>query len=316
MRTLPLLTGLLLAAASFAQPARPLARIDSSAVLIGQQAHVWLSVTYRVDKGGGNIVWPSIPDTLTSHIEVVRDSGVDTVMPDKNDPYLLKQARTLTITSWDSGYWAIPPFKFVINGDSVETEPLLFSVNAMHVDTLEAFRDIKDIYEVSYTWKDWLMDHWKWLAAGLGAAILVAAVVIVLMRRKRRPQGTQAPAEPELPLDVRTLNALETVKGRNLWQQGQVKQYHSEVTDILRGYIEQRFGVPALERTTDELVSTLKGTALEAGERERLANLLRLADLVKFAKYTALPAENEQLIEGAMAFVRNTHRTTSDGTHA
>ncbi|HEX2616476.1 MAG TPA: hypothetical protein VHL57_02985, partial [Flavobacteriales bacterium] len=89
MRPLLLLLAFVATGALRAQAQRPLARIDSSAVLVGQQAHLWLSVTYRADKGG-NIVWPSIADTLSSHIEVVRDSGVDTVMPDKNDPYLLK----------------------------------------------------------------------------------------------------------------------------------------------------------------------------------------------------------------------------------
>lgn len=315
MRPLTLLLTLLLCGALRAQDVKPLARIDTPAVLIGQQAHLWLSVTYRADKGGA-ITWPVIGDTLTSHVEVVRDSGVDTVMPDKNDPYLLKQARTLTITSWDSGYWAIPPLRFVINGDTVATEAVLFSVNTMDVDTTQAIRGIKGIYEVEYTWLDWLREHWKWVAIGVGAAVLVAVLLIVLIRRARRPKVKEAPPAPELPLHVRTLAALEAVGAKKLWQQGLVKPHYTEVTDILRGYIEQRYGVPAMERTTDELVSALVPSAMPTSERERLANLLRLADLVKFAKYAPAPAENEHVLQGAIELVRNTAQPVTDAAGA
>ena len=121
---------LVLAAPASAQEVRPLATLDSASILIGQQAHVDLRVSYRVDQGATPAIeWPAIADTLTAHIAVVHDSHLDTVAPQKDkDPYLLEQTRTLTITSWDSGYWAIPPFVFVIDGDTVETNALLLTV--------------------------------------------------------------------------------------------------------------------------------------------------------------------------------------------
>jgi hypothetical protein len=138
-----------------------------------------------------------------------------------------------------------------------------------------------------------------------------------VVRRLRRPEDAPVVFVPgQLPLHERTLNALEAVRAKQLWQQGQVKQYHSEITDILRDYIERRYGVAAMERTTDELLAALKGSAMEGGERDRLGNLLRLADLVKFAKYTAVPAENEQLLEGAMTLVRNTAEPVSHAANA
>lgn len=308
MRTL-LLTALLATTAALrAQDVRPIATLDSAGILIGQQAHVELSVTYRVDQGASPAIdWPSIADTLTGHIAVLHDSHVDTIAPDKQrDPYLLKQTRTLTITSWDSGYWAIPPFRFAINGDTLETTPLLLTVNTVEVDTTQAIRDIKEIYEVPFSWMDWLREHWPWVAGGAAALAVLTAVTILLVRRARRPRTEQVVHEPVKPLHVRTLLALEELDRRKLWQQGQVKVYHTELTDILRGYIEERFGVQAMEQTTDELVAALRPSAMRTAQREQLGNLLRLADMVKFAKWTPLPAENEQMMAGAMKLVTDT----------
>jgi hypothetical protein len=286
----------------------PEATLDKDRIMIGQQAGLTLSVTYRVDDGGAAAIgWPALGDTLTAHVEVVKDTGVDTILPDKaGDPYLFRQVRTLAITSWDSGYWAIPPFRFTVNGDTVETKALLLSVNTVQVDTAGAIKDIKEIYEVPMTWKDWLRENWPWVAGGAALAVATFFVIRYLRRRARRPRAEVPEQQVAEPLHVRTLAALEEIGRRNLWQQGLVKQYQSEVTDVLRAYIEERFQVPAMESTTDELLAALNMSSMSASQREQLANILRMADMVKFAKWTPLPVENEQLLAGAVKLVQQT----------
>lgn len=299
---------LLLPAAAFAQDTRPEATLDKDLILIGQQAHIDLQVTYRADsERPTSILWPSITDTLTAHLEVVHDSGVDTILPEKErDPYLFQQRRTLTITSWDSGYWAVPPFSFVINGDTMETEAMLITVNTVQVDTAGAFKDIKEIYEVPWSWVDWVKENWPWLAGGAAALAAIIWTLVWFVRRKRKPAEPIAPSVPELPLHERTIQALRALEQKHLWQQGLVKEYHSGVTDIVRGYIEERFQVPAMESTTDELLSALKLSSMNGSQREQLANLLRMADMVKFAKWTPVPTENEHLLAGAITLVEQT----------
>ena len=289
-----------------AQQIKPGAELDKEHILIGQQAHLVLSVGYPKDQQAPVIGWPTVADTITGKIDVVAAGVIDTLLADPNDPGLSRQTRTLTITSWDSGYWAVPPFVFTINGDTMETRAMLLTVNTVEVDTAAAIKDIKEIYEVPYGWTDWLRENWPWVAGGAAATAVVAAVVIMLIRRARRPKKAVIAAEPEKPLHVRTLLALEEVDKKKLWQQGLVKEHHSAVTDILRGYIEERFQVPALESTTDDLLSILRMSSMGAGQREQLANLLRMADMVKFAKWTPLPTENEQLLAGAIKLVQQT----------
>lgn len=302
----------LLAPAVMAQDVKPVAALDTASILIGQQAHLELSVTYHVDKGAMDIVWPAITDTVTSKLPILHDSHVDTILPDKqNDPYLFKQTRTLTITSWDSGYWAIPPFTFVINGDTVGTDPLLLTVNTVEADTSKAFRDIKEIYTVPFSLVDWVREHWPWLAGGIAAVAILTALIIFLYRRSRRPKPP-VPEAPKAPLHVRTILALEALQQKKLWEQDRTKDYYIELTDILRGYVQERYGIPAMEQTTDELLAGLRLSSMATAPREQLAHLLRLADMVKFAKWKALPTENEQVMASAIRLVQETADTRPD----
>ena len=200
----------------------------------------------------------------------------------------------------------------MVNGDSAETSPLLLTVNTVEVDTSQAFRDIKEIYELPFSWQYWLRQNWPYIAGGL-AVLAVLVLVIREVKRRRREIVPVQPEAPPQPLHVRTLLALEAVEKRKLWQQGLVKQHHSEVTDILRAYIEERFSVPALERTTDELMIHLKLSTMDQGHREQVRNLLQLADMVKFAKWNPSPTENEEVLTGAIRVVQG---TTQHATHA
>ncbi|MBP6573990.1 MAG: hypothetical protein KA230_06060, partial [Flavobacteriales bacterium] len=167
-----------------------------------------------------------------------------------------------------------------------------------------AIRDIKGIYEVPFSLMDWLKENWTWVAGGVAGIAGVILALVFLLRRK--PKTAIAIPEPLVPLHVRVLSGLDDIEGKRLWQQGLHKQYHSEVTDLLRGYIEERFGAPALEKTTDELLQELKLSSMRHEHREQLGNILRLADFVKFAKLTPAPAENEQLMMAARRFVQET----------
>lgn len=303
---LPLLLLSLMPLLGVAQDLQPVAELDTQAIRIGEQTRLKLSVNYRVDQGAPvKILWPAITgDTLTGHIEVLEDSGVDTVV-NPDDPMRFQQMRQFRITSFDSGYWAIPPFRFVVNGDTMESNALLLGVETVDVDTTQAIKDIKEIYELPFSLVDWLREHWQWFAGGAAILAVLTALALFLTRRRRKPEVV--PEAPPKSLQQRMLEALAEIDQRKLWQQGLVKQYQSEVTDLLRACVEERYGVPALEKTTDELIAELGVSAMNRDARELLANMLRLADLVKFAKYTALPSENEQLMASAVRFV---HLTT------
>ncbi len=287
------------------------ATLDSSSILIGQQTKLTLSIEYKVNTNDRIIIqWPEIKDTLRKEIDVVRQTKIDTIIPDKDDPFTFQQTKTLYLTSFDSGYWAMPPFKFIVNKDTagVYTDALLLTVSTVAVDTTLAIKDIKQPYSANYSWVDWLKDH-KLLVGGVLLGILIFCLLIYfILKSRKKPVPVVIEKVIQIPPHILALEKLEKLKNEKLWQEGKLKQYHIVLTDIVREYIEARFRIQALEQTTEEILYGFRNVAIDAESKERLRRLLLLGDLVKFAKEQPLPAENEESMNNAIYFINGTKR--------
>lgn len=294
-----------------AQDVKVKAELDSSSILIGQQTKLTLSIQYKVNTDDRiKIQWPEIHDTLRKEIEVVSQTKIDTVIPDKNDPYTFLQTKSIYVTSFDSGYWAMPPFKFIVNGDTsgVYTDALLLTVSSVAVDTTQAIKDIKQPFSIEYSWIDWIKDH-KLLIGGIFLGILVACLILYfIMKRAKKPTPVVEEKVVIIPPHIMALEKLEKLKNEKLWQEGKLKQYHIALTDIIREYIENRFKIQAMEQTTDEILYGFRNVAIDAESKEKLRQILLLGDLVKFAKEQPLPNENEMSISNAFDFINGTKR--------
>lgn len=144
----------------------------------------------------------------------------------------------------------------------------------------------------------------SWLLPGLALlALLLAVAALVVWRRWRSKRHTIAPVRPALPPDVAAFRALAEIERSELLETGRFKEYYSRVVDVLRRYIEARFGVEAMDRTTDELLAALAGAGVESGGLEEL---LREADLVKFAKYAPGVEPGRLLLRSVRGYVSRT----------
>lgn len=288
------------------------AEIHPLEIVIGQ--HAVLSLSVHGDSP--TVEWPAWGDTLAPHLEVIGTAMLDTVEPDASvGPVEAMHVQRITITSFDTGYWAIPPFTLKVDGSPFETEPLLLRVNGYALDSAAVPAGIKPIHRLPFSPLWWARQHWEWLAGAAGAGLL-AVLFLMLSRRVRKTAPAEAVAESVPPLHLRVLAQLDALEQERLWQQGQHKAYQSRLTDLLRGYIEERYEVPALERTTDELMDELRVSPLSPDHRSLLANMLQAADLVKFAKWLPSPQENEQLMASARRFVTSTAIPSSSDASA
>lgn len=292
-----------------AQDIKATATLDSNSIIIGQQTQLRLSVQFN-DLKKVQVNFPVFADTIRKEVEVVAESKIDTVFNEKA-PYKYTLTKTFSVTSFDSGYWAIPPFRFDVNRNdtnAIYSEPLLLQVNTMPVDTTLAIKEIKAPYEETYTWIDWLKDNMYVVYTGL-AAILVIIIIILFIRYFRKvPPPMVAVEVPKIPAHVIAYEKLEKLKSEKLWQEGKLKAYHSLLTDILREYIENRFKIQALEQTTDEILFGFRNIAIDEDSKGKLKQVLVLADLVKFAKENPLPGENELSMTNVYDFVNGTKR--------
>jgi hypothetical protein len=293
-----------------AQAQVPSASLDTAVLRIGEQVELLLSIDLPTDAPAGMVNWPVFGDTLINQLEVVRKGPVDSVQ----DAAGLHLTQRIFLTSFDTGHWAIPPFTFVVSGSPQETRPLLIEVRSVALDDPMVQRPAKTIYEVPFSIGYWIRAHLVELLAGLGALVLIIAGLFYLTRKRKTVPApvVEAPMEP---VHLRTLRSLRELDASRLWQQGEHKAYHSRITDLLRSYIEERYQVPAMESSTDELLQELGVSPMNNEQRTHLENMLRLADLVKFAKAKPTPAENEQMMAGAIRFVEATLTNSNTQQH-
>jgi hypothetical protein len=293
-----------------AQQAAVSASLDSNTMRIGEQTILKLKVSLAGEKPG-KVSWPLISDTIIKNIQVVRVSKTDTVYPNVKRKFGdQEQIRYVHITSFDSGYYAIPPFRFFINGDSSKpylTEAMLLHVQGMKVDTTLAIKDIKQPLKEPFSWRE-LIPYIKWIIL---AAVLLIGFVLLIHYAPRRKKAVLTRREPAIAPHVVALEKLQKLREKKLWQEGKQKEYHSELTEILRWYIEQRFRIPAMEQTSDEIISSFRSISLGQECKSRLSQVLLLSDMIKFAKQQALPDENEMSMNNAVSFVREAQEETS-----
>ncbi|MFB6318770.1 hypothetical protein [Saccharicrinis sp. FJH54] len=279
------------------------ASLDSVTMLIGNQNHLRIEVRQPKDV---ILNFPEFTDsTLQSGIDILNSSAVDTSSLDA-DNILLK--KSYLITSFDSGHYMIPPVRINIDkqsgGGYVQTNPLALKVFTFDVDTTQAIFDIKGVEDVPYTFREML----PWLVGGVLIIAFVLLFIWLFRRIKRKePVFSLRREKPKRPPHVVALENLENLKKEKLWQTDRIKEFYTRLTEILRVYIEDRFEVKAMEQTSDEILEAMKKAELEGDAvLDNLRQILKLADLVKFAKMNPLPDENDLSMMNAFFFVNQT----------
>ena len=288
----------------FAQSIKASANLDTNAMLIGDQVKMNITFSYPSNT---LVSWPKIGDTILQTIQVINRSKIDTSFSTDKKTVTLHQ--NFLITSFDSGFYTIPPIRFFYRElpDTtirfVQTETLLLNVHTLAVDTTKVIKPIKGPLSIPLTFKEIL----PWLLLAVLVILVVLAILFYLKKRKKsEPIFTIRSEVKLLPHEI-ALSELEKLRIKKLWQGGRTKEYHSELTDILRNYLENRFGIMALEMTSQDIIESIRvqKTILD-DSIGKLNHILSMADLVKFAKMQPLPLENDWSMENAVAFVLET----------
>lgn len=298
----------------YSQEVTAVARLDTSDILIGDQIRLNIKFTMPLDY---RVLWPFQKDTLTDKVEIISQSAVDTVISESD--HLVSMLQSIIITSFDSGYYRIPPLKFRYQpvDDTVFAEvssmPSYLRVHTMEVDTSQAIKAIKPPLGAPLTFREML----PWLLMALAALAITLLIVYIISRKKKDKPLFTIRQRPSQPPHVVAIKDLETLRSKKLWQAGKVKDYYTELTDIVRIYIEERFNVNAVEMTTEEILDGMKGTDAGKASIDKLSRTLILADLVKFAKEQPLPVDNDNSLTDSIDFVNETAFTagTAENTN-
>ena len=255
------------------------AEIDTTSIRIGEQFQLKISVDETQ-----NVI---IPKIQLKGLEIIDSTRIDTI---KNS-----LIRRYILTGFDSGAFYIPQQQIFVKNQAFLTDSLLINIATIAIDTLKVKKfPIKSIKEEPYTFDDFRIYIYLILAI---LAIIGFWIYWFVIRKRKETED--APTYRTLPPFEEAILRLNELDEKLLWQNNKIKEYYSELTEIVRGYIEHELKVPALENTTDEVLAMIKDfknvDSIETSKEtiKKLKDLLQEADLVKFAKSKPLAIEIE-----------------------
>ena len=275
-------------------------RLDSTVIWIGNQAHLTFEVSQQPKQ---KVIMPIFSDSIVGGLDLVEPVKMDTVK--SPDGHILVTQHYL-VTSFKDSLLYIPPYPFILNGDTVWSKSLsLKVVQPFKIDTAShKIADIKPVFNPKFDWMDFFV---KILIGLLIVGLLILLFVLYQKYLKKKPVLDIKEKNLLLPPYVVALSQLDSLKQEKPWQQGRSKEYHTVLTDIIREYIERVFNVNSMEMTSEEILDHLVNLKLEQkAVFLGLRQILQLADLVKFAKWNPTPDEHELSLLNAYLFVNQT----------
>lgn len=280
------------------------ASVDTNGLLIGERIPITLYVEAPKDY---HVVWPDISDTL-GMLEIIKRTNIDTL--DDVDKLLLNQK--LMVTTFDSGSYKLPAFTWMYSkpGHSTlfpaKSKPLKLNFTTVQVDTTEPMKDIHPIIDEPIKFAE------VWPLILIILLIIAAIVLAYFWWKKRNKKQIQTrkpqPEKPKAPAHILAFAELDDLEKRQLWQNNQVKKYYIELTEILRRYIERRYGMMALEMTSDEILSKIWNYSVKEENVKILEEVLTIGDLTKFAKHTPSAEDNEKCMDYARQYINKTKK--------
>lgn len=309
VKKVSLILFLVFSSLSLAQSISASASVDSTTYLVGDYIHYKVQVNY--DKSI-KLVTPVIQDSLRD-VDILKASRP--VYTENNSKK--STVFDFTLSKYDSADITIPPInvyyrvgKDTLNNAGVDTSdatlkfvqtnPVQFKVRLVKVNLQKDIKDVKGPQKIPLNWKIILL----WIFIGL----IVLAVLYYLYRRyKKKKEGMPVVKKViKLPSHVIALNSLRALDEKKLWQNGKIKEYHSEITEIIRRYFSERFSLRALELTTSETMQLLRSTKETEPIRDLTEDFLNNADMVKFAKFSPMSSVNEEMMKQANEIVEKT----------
>lgn len=264
-----------------------------------------------------------IVDDMSKPAELLMDKGnfpaeveaVDWVYGDTTDlgNGIVEMKRALIIQSFDSGVYTIPPFLLVSGPDTLRSDALTLKVNPVDVSQMTDINPIGPVMSFETKWydylPDWLTDYWGWI---LAVVLVIVGGVCAYLILTKKVEVPFVPRRMPVPPYQLAMQRLVELKDANLWQSGNEREYYTRLIDILRDYLQGRFGINAMEMTSQQITRTLNENETTRLPNRRMKQILEIADFVKFAKVRPLPDDNLRAYNEAVSFVEDTRPVEVD----
>ena len=282
----------LLLGTGLAKAQRVTAEFDREKIAIGQQVILQLKLEDFNPRIFSLDEWFVVPDTI-NNLECIKREKIDTIIIGGYATYVQK----CMITSFDSGTWHMPELQIAIRSKDdlkpviLATKPLTLDVVPVDVSALKEYHPLKEIQEVKVSGD-------LWLIILLGVIALISGFILrwfIRIRKRVRKKAaiTRMRKKGRTPL-YRALQQLAALKKEvPVLQPTALKEYYTQVDDICRVYLSEMYLIQTLQKTSDEIMVTLKKYIASDAARKEIHNILDLCDSVKFAKYQPISVEEQ-----------------------
>ena len=281
-------------------------KVESTEVQVGKPFTLDLSLKVPY---GWFVEWNDFAqDTLSEQIDILKRGNVERTA-DADSNVIVQQQ--LTLMTFDTGQIQLPAVGLTYARSFDDpmrmqafTEPIDLYVTTMTVDTLQPYKPIVAPITAPISMKE----VFPWILAVLLAILLSLGIWLFVKRRKTRvDEDGNIVRGPVIPPYDKAVDDLKRLREEKMWQSGKVKEYFSSLTDIAREYIEGQFGVNAVEMTTDDILEEIKPLRFPKETYNKLKETMEVADLVKFAKYSASTLESDTALTDMTAFVNESY---------
>ncbi len=243
-------------------------------------------------------------DSLGNNWELWNSSKItkSTTLTDEND-YVTNYSQELVIANFDTGKFEFPPCLAFVDSNTLYSNALPFTIQL--VETAEnKIKNIKPIFEVNITFFEYFLYYLKkfgwWIF--LCIALVIATYYLI---KKWKKKSEQIDIEPQIPLEVKLLERLHSLKTKKLWENGHFKAYYSEISEVIWSFLAYRYQILTFEKTSNEILESLKWVSIDNTYLKELSTFFTLSDGVKFAKINPLEKDNIHAIEMAINFIEN-----------
>ncbi|MCM1483379.1 MAG: hypothetical protein NC043_03515 [Muribaculaceae bacterium] len=276
------------------------ARLDSTYLLMGKQTAVHLEIIGELD-GSGRLL---ANDSMWCDVELVGMTEPEIKDLGNGRKEL---TRDMIIQAFDSGLYTLPPLIYIQGADSMEANKLVLKVLPVNVDTMLTVHDYADVASAGSKFfdfmPDWVTDYGLWI---LLALIVIGLSVFVYLKWLRKGKIPLIPVKKPIPPYQMAMQELQTLQSLQLCERGEEKEFYTRLTEILRKYLDGRFGINAMEMTSTEIRKAIRHNETTRMSESLMANVLETADFVKFAKVRPLPDDNISAFNSAVKFIEDT----------
>lgn len=274
--------------------------LDSAYIEMGRITSLHVEVSGDLSETGGII----LPDTLWKDIEIA-NPGNPILSDLGNGRKELKQE--IILQAFDSGMYTLPPVLYLQDDKLFESNRPALKVIPADIDSLITINDYYDAQnQEKYFFDflpDWFTNYGIWIIIGL---IIIGIILYIYLNWINKGRIPLLPTKKPIPPYELAMSRLETLRNERLCEKGEEKEYYTRLVDILRNYLDSRFGINAMEMTSTQILKTLKENEYTKLSASYIRKILETADFVKFAKVRPLPDDNTASFKSAVRFVEET----------